>query len=159
MKHVHKRFLQRIAMVDKVLSQQIWGQNMSIITVIASDFINAGKNGIMKSFDWVTRSSRSEYWYWIPFAMLSYMALGFISVALGLGIIIPIIYIVIIILGSIGLTIRRLHDINRSGMWILISFVPIIGELILLYWSIIKGTDGPNQYGPDPLAPSEENNN
>ncbi len=123
---------------------------MNIIKEIINNILTAGKIGIMKSFDWVTRSSRSEYWYWIPFSFISYILLGFICHLLGLGMLIQAIYVLIIILASIGMNIRRLHDINRSGMWILIGFIPIFGELVLLYWSILKGTEGPNQYGVRP---------
>ena len=48
--------------------------------------------------------------------------------------------------------IRRLHDTDRSGWWMLIIFIPILGALILLFWMILEGTRGANQYGPDPKA-------
>jgi uncharacterized membrane protein YhaH (DUF805 family) len=48
--------------------------------------------------------------------------------------------------------VRRLHDIDRTGWWILISFIPLIGFILLLVWFATKGNDGPNRFGPDPLA-------
>ena len=46
---------------------------------------------------------------------------------------------------------RRLHDTNRSGFYLLISFIPFIGGLILLFFFIAEGTKGKNRFGPDPL--------
>ena len=46
---------------------------------------------------------------------------------------------------------RRLHDTNRSGFFSLISFIPIIGSLVLLFFLIPEGTKGKNRFGPDPL--------
>ncbi len=55
-----------------------------------------------------------------------------------------------LLLPSWAVSIRRLHDINRSGYWVLIVFTGI-GILLLLYWACMKGTDGDNEYGSDPL--------
>jgi uncharacterized membrane protein YhaH (DUF805 family) len=58
--------------------------------------------------------------------------------------------LVILVTPGLSVLIRRLHDTGRSGWWILISLVPIVGVLVLLYFLIIDGDTGPNQYGPDP---------
>ncbi len=55
----------------------------------------------------------------------------------------------------IACTVRRLHDIGRSGWWILISLVPLAGAIVLLVMMAINGTRGPNQYGPDPKLTSQ----
>jgi len=49
-------------------------------------------------------------------------------------------------------TIRRLHDTGRTGWWILIAFVPIVGGIILLIFMVLDGNPGENKYGPDPKA-------
>ena len=51
---------------------------------------------------------------------------------------------------SLAVAIRRLHDTDRSGWWLLIGLVPIVGAFILLYFYVIEGTRGPNRFGPDP---------
>ena len=56
------------------------------------------------------------------------------------------------ILPSLGLTVSRLNDINYSGWWYFINFIPLIGGLILLFLTIKNGDKCPNQYGPDPKA-------
>ena len=54
---------------------------------------------------------------------------------------------------SIAVGIKRFHDRNKSGVWILIIFVPLIGSLwYLIECGFLKGTTGPNNYGPDPLG-------
>lgn len=51
---------------------------------------------------------------------------------------------------AIAVAVRRLHDGNRSGWWLLIGLVPFVGGLVLLYFYLIEGTRGPNRFGPDP---------
>lgn len=55
-------------------------------------------------------------------------------------------------LPSLAVDVRRLHDLDRSGWWLLVGFIPLIGIFILLIWLIGKGTAGDNNYGADPLA-------
>ena len=50
------------------------------------------------------------------------------------------------------MTVRRLHDTGRSGWWILLSLIPVIGALVLLYFMVISGQPQANEYGPDPKA-------
>ena len=55
-----------------------------------------------------------------------------------------------IIIPSLAVTFRRLHDTDRSAWWLLISFIPGIGGLVLLIFYLLPGTNGPNKFGPDP---------
>jgi len=57
-----------------------------------------------------------------------------------------------IFIPSIAVTFRRLHDTNRSAWWLLISFLPVIGALVLLVFYFLPGTPGPNRFGPDPKS-------
>jgi uncharacterized membrane protein YhaH (DUF805 family) len=68
--------------------------------------------------------------------------LGILRTVVSLGLFLP----------SLAVAVRRLHDIDRTGWWILIAFT-IIGIILLIVWDCIKGTTGPNRYGPDPLPP------
>jgi uncharacterized membrane protein YhaH (DUF805 family) len=56
------------------------------------------------------------------------------------------------ILFGFAVTVRRLHDQNMSGWWMLLAFIPLIGTIILLVWMCTRGTNGPNRFGADPLA-------
>ncbi len=68
---------------------------------------------------------------------------------MGLGLLSGI-YGVAILLPSIAVSVRRLHDIDRTGWWFLISFVPVIGPIVLLVFPVQDGTPGSNRYGPNP---------
>ena len=55
-------------------------------------------------------------------------------------------------LPTLAVQVRRLHDLDRSGWWILISLIPLVGAIILLVWACSKGTEGENRFGSDPLG-------
>jgi uncharacterized membrane protein YhaH (DUF805 family) len=97
------------------------------------------------------RASRSEYWYWILFIVIADIVAAIIDQALGMQLVTGLFGLVTII-PNIAIAIRRLHDLDRTGWWILLGFIPLIGWIILLIWYVTKGTDGPNRFGPDPLA-------
>ena len=97
------------------------------------------------------RARRSEYWYWILFAFIVGIILAFISGFIGpIGIIMQPIWGLGTLIPGIAVGVRRLHDINKSGWWLLLLFAILIGWIILLIWSIKTGTDGSNDYGDDP---------
>mgnify|MGYP000628011175 CR=1 FL=1 len=106
------------------------------------------------------RSSRSEYWWPYLFIIIVVIALSFLAGLLGntigglVGIILMVFYLAILI-PSIAVGIRRLHDNDKSGWWFLLAFVPI-ASFYLLYLFVIKGTDGPNRFGSDPLGHSAD---
>jgi uncharacterized membrane protein YhaH (DUF805 family) len=95
------------------------------------------------------RARRAEYWYFALFANIVSIPLYCIDEYLQLA------FSVIIAIPSLGLAIRRLHDINKSGWYYFLIFIPIIGAILLLIWSCKEGTHGPNQYGEDPKAQLE----
>jgi uncharacterized membrane protein YhaH (DUF805 family) len=97
------------------------------------------------------RACRSEYWYWVLFVILADIVAGIIDYLLGMQIVSSLFGLVTLLPG-IAVSIRRLHDLDRTGWWILLALIPLIGWIILLIWYISKGTDGPNRFGPDPLA-------
>jgi len=57
-----------------------------------------------------------------------------------------------LLLPSIAVAIRRLHDLDRTGWWFLLVFLPIIGGIWLFIWFCTRGTVGPNRFGPDALG-------
>jgi uncharacterized membrane protein YhaH (DUF805 family) len=97
------------------------------------------------------RACRSEYWYWILFIVIADIVAVIIDQALGMQLVTGLFGLVTII-PNIAIAIRRLHDLDRTGWWILLGFIPLVGWIILLIWYVSKGTDGPNRFGPDPLA-------
>ncbi len=104
-----------------------------------------------KYIDVEGRAARSEYWWFILFNIIAIIVASGIDMVIGL----PIFYFVVslgLLAPSITVGVRRLHDKDKSGWWILIWFVPLVGWLIMIVWYVQKGTDGPNRFGPDPLA-------
>lgn len=102
------------------------------------------------------RARRKEFWMYslfntifIVLLMIADGLLGFISRSTGLGIL-STLYILSTLLPSIALTVRRLHDIGRSGWWHLIVLVPIVGPIVLIVFSCLDSQAGENQFGPNP---------
>lgn len=105
------------------------------------------------------RACRSELWYWflgvtVLFFVLAIIegallapALGFEAFAPKSGQPLRLLMSLAIFLPSLAVAVRRLHDIGRSGWWLLIQVVPIIGGLILLWWYVQPGDKEPNEYG------------
>jgi uncharacterized membrane protein YhaH (DUF805 family) len=115
---------------------------------------------VIKTVDFKGRARRAEYWkftvvfYCVIFLLLfipSYYAFTERSTT---SLYVNAAIFLVIYLGSLlqilSLTVRRLHDTNRSGWWFLITFVPYIGHIILLVLLCFDSTPGDNQYGPSP---------
>jgi uncharacterized membrane protein YhaH (DUF805 family) len=100
------------------------------------------------------RAARSEYWWWFLFVFLSNGVLGLIDRALfgAEAQVLVAIFSLAVLLPSICVAGRRLHDRDMSAWWLLIGLVPLIGFLVLLYFYVMPGTPGPNRFGPDPLG-------
>jgi uncharacterized membrane protein YhaH (DUF805 family) len=103
------------------------------------------------------RSRRMEYWYFVLFNIIVSIVLGVIDGLLlgtldsGMGAgLLSGIYSLAVLIPTLAVTVRRLHDIDRSGWWILIALVPLIGVIVLLVFALLEGTPGDNQYGPNP---------
>lgn len=62
-----------------------------------------------------------------------------------------LLFMMAILVPSIAVGVRRLHDTNRSGRWMLIGLIPIVGSIVLLVFFVLESTGGSNEYGPDPL--------
>lgn len=106
------------------------------------------------------RARRREYWFFMAFyvgisAFLSVLdaiaghagarghggaGMGPLSTLFALGMLLP----------ALGVAVRRLHDTGRSGWWLLLGAVPLLGTLVLLVFAVSRGTPGPNAYGPPP---------
>lgn len=116
-------------------------------------FVDAVKSFFRRYVDFSGRSSRSEYWWAQLGLILIFIVLGLIGGLLGEtvgSLVLGIAYLAIII-PVIAIGVRRLHDLDKSGWFYLLALVPLV-SLILLVWFCMKGTDGPNRFGPDPLG-------
>ena len=104
------------------------------------------------------RARRKEYWMFFLFNLIITVVLilidslmGTFSPQAGLGLLSGL-YSLAVLIPSIAVTVRRLHDTGRSGWWILIGLIPIIGTIVLLIFMVLDSQPGENQYGPNPKA-------
>lgn len=100
------------------------------------------------------RARRREYWMFVLVSLIIVLVLTAIERATGLtrenwGILTGL-YSLAVLLPSLGVTVRRLHDVGRSGWWQLIGVVPLIGWIALLVFMVQEGQPGVNAYGPNP---------
>ncbi|MDF1608745.1 DUF805 domain-containing protein [Hoeflea sp. YIM 152468] len=117
------------------------------------DFQTAVRTCFQKYATVEGRARRSEYWWFFLFAFVANVILSLIDgVLFGNAQVLSGIFGLAILLPSIAVGARRLHDTDRSAWWLLLILIPLIGFLVLLWWFVHKGTDGANQYGPDPLG-------
>jgi uncharacterized membrane protein YhaH (DUF805 family) len=123
------------------------------------NFTQAISSGFNNYVNFAGRAIRSEFWYWTLFAALASIAGELIDLALfSSSTFSPVQTLVnlALFLPGLAVSVRRLHDLDRTGWWILLVFT-LIGIIVLLAWYCMRGTVGPNRFGPDPLAalPSE----
>jgi uncharacterized membrane protein YhaH (DUF805 family) len=115
------------------------------------NFTQAISSGFSNYVNFAGRAIRSEYWYWVLFVFVASIVARIIDAAIGINLFNPI-FGLAVLLPSIAVGVRRLHDIDRSGWWLLLDFIPLIGWIILIVWFCSRGTPGANRFGPDPLG-------
>src|SRR5258708_37871613 len=116
-----------------------------------------------RAADFGGRSRRTEYWMFQLFNVLAALALGLLAFgwgalfgekdgfnvfAVSMGM-----FGVVSFIPALSITIRRLHDIGRSGWWYFIAFVPLLGGLILFVFTLLDGDPDRNEYRPNPKVP------
>ena len=92
------------------------------------------------------RSTRTEFWLFVLFNFLIALVLNLLGMKFGFFMVLYVIYALALIIPSLAITVRRLHDTSRSGWWWFIGFVPIVGGIILLVFMCLPSTPGENQY-------------
>ena len=96
------------------------------------------------------RARRKEYWLFILFNTIISFALILIEYSVGgPGIVVGLYYLAVAI-PSLAVLVRRLHDTNRSGWWFFINFIPLIGGIIILVFTVQDSQPDENRYGPNP---------
>ena len=115
--------------------------------------------------DFKGRSRRSEYWYVQLFLVVTNLAVAGIDLALmdgdvdrfianGGGGIVGLIWIFATIVPALAVLIRRLHDTGKTGWWALVGFIPLVGAIVLLVFTVTDSSPGENKYGTSPKASS-----
>lgn len=113
---------------------------------------------LKKYADFSGRAPRAEYWWFYLLIIIGYIVATILDSLLGLdgavgpyGIVTALFGLAVLI-PSIAVGARRLHDTDRSGWWLLIGLIPLIGAIVLLVFFVLPGTQGSNRFGPDPYG-------
>jgi uncharacterized membrane protein YhaH (DUF805 family) len=107
------------------------------------DFVTSVTTVLKKYVDFKGRASRSEYWWFALAALIVYIVLSFVSLPLyGIA-------ALLLLLPTLAVGVRRLHDMGKTGWWMLIAIVPLV-NLLLLYFAVQPSEQGTNQWGDQP---------
>jgi uncharacterized membrane protein YhaH (DUF805 family) len=116
-------------------------------------FPDAIRLGFQHYFDFRSRSTRAEYWWWVLFVILTQQALNVVNIRIG------ILFGLAVLIPGLALGTRRLHDINKSGWWLLMWFgiflirfgiFLIVPVIVLIVWHTKPSDEETDKYGPDP---------
>jgi len=124
------------------------GSKESTITKVKGQGMNWYLKVLKKYAIFSGRARRKEYWMFMLFNFIIGFALGIVEVSS----ILVSLYSLAVLLPGMAVAVRRLHDTGRSGWWLLIGIVPIIGALVLLVFMVQDSQSDDNQYGPNPKA-------
>ena len=131
-------------------------------------FSDAVQNVLMNNYANLNgRASRSEYWWFVLFYLIVNTVTFVIDSTLGTMVTFDMGYVGLIaflalLLPTVSVSVRRLHDIGKSGWWILLAIIPIvnfIGIFVIIVFTIMEGEEQPNQYGNVPTNTFEQGGN
>lgn len=125
---------------------------------------------LKRALDFGGRSRRVEFWMFVLFSVLVGVGAAIVDLMLGYGASAAhsgaggydawvetrgpagLISSLLLVVPQLAVSVRRLHDINRTGWWLLLLLLPLVGWLVLLVFYVTEGTRGQNRFGPDPTA-------
>lgn len=117
--------------------------------------INSWKNAVLENYaNFSGRANRPQYWWFVLTAIIISLVLQVLGNASSIFGLVGAIYSLAVLIPSIAVSVRRLHDINKSGWWLLLIFIPIIGFIILIVWHATRGTEGENKHGAPSFWPA-----
>ena len=111
-------------------------------------FTEAVGSGFRKYVVFNGRSSRSAYWWWYLFVIIGAVVFAVVDGIIGTYPLLYLLWVLAVIFPQFAVSIRRLHDIDKSGWWILFGLVPLIGGIMLLIWAVSRGTEGTRSSTP-----------
>jgi uncharacterized membrane protein YhaH (DUF805 family) len=96
------------------------------------------------------RARRTEFWMFALINFLVSLGIGVVGLIFGGRLVLHTLYALAVLLPSLAVSVRRLHDTNRTGWWLLIGLIPFLGVIVLVIFAIQDSQPGNNQYGPNP---------
>lgn len=118
-------------------------------------FAEAVRTVISKYAVFQGRASRPEFWWWFLAYVLAYIAARGVGGALGMGGALGFLVMLAAFIPNIAVSVRRFHDIGKSGWWVLIFIIPIVGLIAMVYF-FAQPSDGPNRFGGGPGSPATD---
>ncbi|MEU1395649.1 DUF805 domain-containing protein [Micromonospora zamorensis] len=122
-------------------------------------FIAAVKSVFSQYVGFTGRARRSEYWWFALFAVIVGIVAAILDSALGLTFengsttgFIGLVVNLALLLPTLAVAVRRLHDTDRTGWWVLIGLVPLVGAIVLIVFFVSDSTHGANRFGPSPKS-------
>src|SRR6516162_9823542 len=118
-------------------------------------FRDAIRDGFANYVNFSGRAGLGEFWYWVLFIILAGIVTAILDAIWFRDFFYPVsdLFTLATLLPGLAISVRRLHDTDRSGWWLLLSFIPLIGTIVLIVWWVQQGTPGPNRFGPNPPNP------
>ena len=105
-------------------------------------------DGLKQFADFSGRATRTQYWMFVLIYMIIYLFLSVIDYQLGTAIL-SVVFSLVLLVPSISIAARRLHDTGRSGWWQLIGLIPLLGWAVLIFF-LVQESQGDNEYGSSP---------
>ncbi|MBC7679022.1 MAG: DUF805 domain-containing protein [Pseudorhodobacter sp.] len=105
---------------------------------------------IGKYADFSGRARRSEYWFWTLAVFLGYVVAAILTQIAGIFEVLLVLFYLAVLVPTIAVGVRRLHDTGKSGWFILLGLIPLVGGIVLLVFTVSDSTPGDNEYGPNP---------
>lgn len=115
------------------------------------NFMDAVKSVYSNYVNFQGRARRSEYWWWYLFYIVVYIVVLVVDQTIfGQPAILTGLFVLANIIPAIAVGVRRLHDTGRSGWWLLIGLIPLVGAIVLIVFFVMDSEAGVNKYGPNP---------
>ena len=109
-------------------------------------FIDAYKNAFSRYADFAGRTSVGGFWRFVAINFLVFVVLAALGAASSIFFVLYAVYALAVLIPSLAIAVRRLHDTGKSGWFILLGLIPFVGFIILIVF-YVQASDGPNQYG------------
>jgi len=117
------------------------------------DFMQSVQTVLKNYAKFEGRSGRAEYWWWFLAFLIAYAAATIVGKAMGMGDLLASLLALGVLLPNVAVSVRRWHDIGKSGWWTLLLVIPFVNLIVMLIF-LTKVSEGPNQYGEGPQGPA-----
>lgn len=121
------------------------------------DLVNYWKKVVLENYaNFSGRARRAEYWWFALANVVVYVALNWVigGIQGTLGSLLTSLYFLAVLIPSIAVGIRRLHDLDKSGWYMLLGLIPVVGAIVLIVWAATDSQHGSNQYGVSEKYPN-----